>query len=50
MKVKIRNGVLIIEAETESETLSLKEWRKSWHKLPKAERWFECLYYSVEAR
>lgn len=50
MKAKIRDGILIVEAETEAETLSLKEWRKNWHKTPKAEKWFECLYYSVSGK
>lgn len=50
MKVEIRDDVLVVEAESESETLLLKKWRENWHKIPKAEKWFEVHYISsVEA-
>ncbi len=52
MKAVIINKVLIVEAESEEETVLLKEWRKNWHRLPKAEKWLEALYFEspVEAR
>lgn len=46
MIAEIRDKILIVEAQSEAETLLLKEWRKNWHKTPKAEKWFECRYYN----
>ena len=45
MKVKIQDGVLVIEAESEIETDSLKEWRKRKRTLNK-EKWLEVRYFN----
>lgn len=41
----MENRVLVVEAESESETEALKEWRTCWHAEPKKEIWFKCYYY-----
>lgn len=46
MKVKIEDGVLIVETENVSETGEMEAWRASWQKEPNREKWFECRYYN----
>jgi len=48
MKAEIKNGVLVVEAESEIENKSLEAWRERYRSTPKAERynrWFECFYF-----
>ena len=48
MKVEIKNGVLVVEAESEHENQSLEKWRERYRNTPKRERanrWLECFYY-----
>lgn len=46
MKCKIENGVLIVDAESSSETKELEKWRTARHARPKKEMWFKCNYYN----
>jgi len=45
MKCEIKSGILVVSAESLAETEELKAWRAEWHRKPKAEIWFKCLYY-----
>ena len=50
MKCEIRDGILVVFAESNIETELMKLWRSNWHKKPKAEKWFECVYYNGEGK
>lgn len=46
MKSKIESGVLVIDAESATETEELKIWRAAWRAEPKKDVWFVCNYYN----
>lgn len=46
MRCRIDNEVLIVDAESVSETKELEKWRAAWHAEPKKELWFKCNYCS----
>lgn len=45
MKCRVEDGIMIVDAESESETEDLKAWRALWHTEPKRDKWFQCNYY-----
>lgn len=48
MKAEIKDGVLVVEAESTEENQSLEMWRESYRSTPRAERakkWFEVHYF-----
>ena len=46
MRCKIEEGILVVDAESLSETKKLEKWRADWHIEPKQEKWFQCNYYN----
>jgi len=46
MKCRIKDGVLVVDAESVKETEELKRWRAGWRAEPKKDLWFVCNYYN----
>jgi hypothetical protein len=47
MKAEIKEGILVVRAESIEENQSLRRWRKKYIETPKEQagkKWFECYY------